>query len=98
MESWGRQFHDAHEAYSDFVRGELDLIADKLEAQQGLWCLESKEKDPKDHGPFYSLVSRLNTVSGRLRRMVTFPTTSWKTNIYTSSWVLLYMAEKPHQS
>lgn len=98
MESWSRQFHDAHEAYSDFVRCELDLIADKLEAQQVLWCPESKDKSKDEHGPFYSLVSRLNTVSGRMRRMLTFPTSNWKSNIYTSSWVLLYIAEKPHHN
>lgn len=97
MESWHGQFHDAHEAYSDFVRGELDIIADKLEAQQTLWCPESKDKDSDEHSPFYSLVSRLNTISGRMRRMLSFPTRNWKANIYTSSWVLQYIAEKPHQ-
>lgn len=97
MEAWRGQFHDAHEAYSDFVREDLDELADKIKLQKKLWCPEAKDKKDEDDKPLYSLVARLNTVSGRLRRLLVFPTKNWKANVYTSSWVLQYVSERPHQ-
>lgn len=97
MEAWRGQFHDAHEAYSTFVRKDLDGLADKIENQESLWCPESKNKADEAEHPLYSLVARLNTVSGRLRRYLCFPTSNWRPNVYTSSWVADYVATRPHQ-
>jgi hypothetical protein len=38
-----------------------------------------------------------NTISARMKRMLVFPTTNWKVNIYTSRFVKMYMNEKDHQ-
>jgi hypothetical protein len=37
---------------------------------------------------------RLNTVSARMKRMLVFPTTNWKSNIYTSTFAEEYMERK----
>jgi hypothetical protein len=96
IEKWGAQFHDAHKDYSDFVKDVLDKIYDKLEAKKELWCPEGKKKDPKpdEREPLYVLVSRINTVSSRMKRMLVLPTYNWKKNIYTSRFSLAYMDEK----
>lgn len=100
MDAWRTQFHDAHEKYSDFVKDCLDKIFEKLEDGAELWCPEAKkkkEKKPDEKEPLYVLVQRLNTVSGRMKRMLTFPTKNWKTNIYTSRFVQTYMVQKKHR-
>jgi len=96
MESWRTQFHDAHADYSDFVRDCLDKLFDKLEAQEEIWCPEAKkkEKKPDEKDPLYVLVNRLDTISARMKRMLQFPTSNWKRNIYTSRFVEQYMDEK----
>ena len=98
MEKWGAQFHDAHPEYSEFVKDCLDKVYKKLEAQEELWCPEAKkkEKNPEEKDPLYALVRRLDTISARMKRMLEFPTTNWKRNIYTSRFVEQYMDEKPH--
>jgi hypothetical protein len=97
IEAWGRQFHDAHEVYSTFVKDALDKIYDKLDAGDEVWCPEAKkkEKDPTKREPLYVLVSRLNTVSSRMRQMLVVPSSNWKKNIYTSAFSLTYMTLKP---
>jgi A nuclease family of the HNH/ENDO VII superfamily with conserved AHH len=96
IDAWGAQFHDAHGVYSLFVKGALDKIFDKLEQNKELWCPEAKKQDddPKKRPPLYVLVSRLNTVSGRMRAMLRAPTTNWKKNVYTSTFSLSYMTKK----
>lgn len=98
MEAWGTQFHDAHEKYSVFVKDCLNKLHKKLKAQNDIWCPEAKKKeqDPEKKDPLYALVHRLNTISARMKRMLVFPTTNWKRNIYTSRFVEMYMDEKPH--
>jgi len=98
METWGTQFHDAHPKYSEFVKDCLDKVFDKLEAQEEIWCLEAKkrEKSPEEKDPLYPLVRRLDTISARMKRMLEFPTTNWKRNIYTSRFVEQYMDEESH--
>ncbi len=93
IEKWNAQFHDAHELYSNFVKDVLDKIYSKLQASRDLWCPEAKKKDPEpgERNPLYVLVSRLNTVSARMRRMLIFPTSNWKKNIFTSRFSLRYM-------
>jgi len=97
MEAWGCQFHDAHEKYSKFVESVLNKVSDKLQANQTLWCPEQKKKDKTDHTQMFEIVGRLNTVSARMKRMLTFPTMGWKSNVYTSRFVQDYMREKDHQ-
>jgi hypothetical protein len=93
IDAWQAQFHDSHEPYSRFVRQALDKVYDKLTAQQELWCPEAKQKEqaPDKRTPLFVLVSRLNTISLRMRRMLVFPTSNWKRNIYTSEFSLAYM-------
>jgi hypothetical protein len=99
IEKWHTQFHDAHVDYNKFVLDCLDKVYDKLEAKKDIWCPEAKKKTkkkPEEREPIYSLVQRLNTISARMGKMLKFPTTNWKRNIYTSRFVGMYMDEKPH--
>ena len=92
IKEWQAQFHDAHRKYNNFVKGTLDKIAQKLkETEDQPWCPESKPPDDEDAKPLYHVVNRLHTLSGRLRKMLVFPTTNWKKNIYTSSRSMRYM-------
>lgn len=97
MEAWGCQFHDAHEKYSKFVESVLNKIADKLRANETLWCPEQKKKDKNQRTQMFEIVGRLNTVSARMKRMLVFPTGGWKSNVYTSRFAQDYMREKDHQ-
>jgi hypothetical protein len=96
IEVWRGQFHDAHEDYSSFVKDVLDKIHDKLLAGQEIWCPKAKKEDPSPDKktPLYVLVNRLHTVSARMRRMLVFPASNWKKNIFTSAFSLDYMNEK----
>ena len=99
IESWRRQFHDSHADYSTFVKDCLDKLYDKLEANQDIWCPEQKnkkDKTPEEKEPIYALVQRMNTISSRMKKMLNFPTTNWKRNIYTSRFDNEYMTLKPH--
>lgn len=97
---WGAQFHDAHEEYSSFVLATLEEVFEKLDAGQTVWCekaKQKKDKPPSERSPLYQIVSRLNTISGRMRRMLLFPTRNWKTNIYTSTRNILFMTVSGHR-
>ncbi|WP_281556011.1 AHH domain-containing protein [Thalassomonas sp. RHCl1] len=98
MEAWGCQFHDAHEDYSTFVADVLDKIADKLDNNKNIWCPEQKKKNKDEPTQMFQIVGRLNTVSARMKKMLTFPTFSWKSNVWTSAFAQSYMLEKEHQS
>jgi hypothetical protein len=101
ISKWGAQFHDAHEEYSSFVLQVLEEVFEKLELGSTVWCEEGKsekDKSPSERKPLYAIVARLNTISGRMRRMVVFPTRSWKKNVYTSTRTTLFMAESKHRS
>lgn len=93
IEAWRCQFHDAHPEYSNFVRDALDKLYEKLSAQQDIWCPEAKKKKkkPDEKEPLYVLVTRLNTISARMKRMLVFPVSNWKKNIYTSRFSEQYM-------
>lgn len=97
MEAWGCQFHDAHKDYSNFVKKVLRKIHDKLMANETLWCPEQKKKSQDKPTQMFQIVGRLNTISARMKRMLVFPTTGWKSNVYTSRFVQDYMTEKDHQ-
>jgi hypothetical protein len=99
IEAWRAQFHDAHEKYSTFVTSVLDKLCDKLDENEDVWCPEAKKKDesPESRTPLYVIVNRLHTISGRMRRMLVFPTSGWKSNIFTSAFSKAYISERPHQ-
>ena len=95
IEKSGRQFHDAHSAYNRFVKSQLNKIKDKLD--QGIeqpWCPEGKKREESNDEavrPLYILVGRLGHISSRMKRKLTFPTSGWNTNIYTSSFSNIWM-------
>lgn len=93
IEAWEKQFHDAHEDYSSFVLGALDKIAEKLKHGEDVVCPEQKSKprNPEERPPLQVVVSRLNQLSGRMRRMLVFPTVNWRVNVWTSGFTLRYM-------
>ncbi len=97
MEAWGCQFHDAHSDYSDFVESVLLKVSDKLRANEMIWCPEQKKKDKDKPTQMFQIVGRLNTISARMKRMLVFPTSGWKSNIFTSRFVKDYVREKEHQ-
>jgi hypothetical protein len=99
IEKWRTQFHDAHEDYSEFVKNSLNELFNKLKRQEVIWCPEAKKEsdNPEEKSPMYVLVSRLNTISLRMKKFLTFPTTNWKSNIFTSRFSKQYMTEKNHK-
>jgi hypothetical protein len=85
IDKWGCQFHDAHEEYSTEVEGVLNKLFEKLEDGETLWCPKKKNKPkPEERQNMYSLVARLHTVSGRMKRMLKLPLSNWRQNIFTS--------------
>jgi hypothetical protein len=70
-----------------------------LDAGNDIWCPEAKKKEekPDEKDPIFVLVGRLNTISARMKKMLVFPTTNWKPNIYTSRFVEKFVEEKEHQ-
>lgn len=88
-------FHDAHRPYNLFVLDALNKIFEKLEAKESIICPEAKKRkrDPQKDSPLKALVARLNTVSLRMRRMLVYPESGWKNNIYTSSRMLSFKLE-----
>ncbi len=57
-----------------------------------------KGRNPEEEDPLYALVQWLDTISARMKRMLEFPTSNWKRNIYTSRFVEQYMDEKPQMN
>jgi len=91
MKAFGCQFHDAHPDYNKFVKEVLNKIHRKLKSTIDLRCpkaAERKDTPPEECTPMYVLVTRLNTISKRMRRMLT---TDWRVNVYTSRFGEEYM-------
>jgi A nuclease family of the HNH/ENDO VII superfamily with conserved AHH len=97
IDEWKRQFHDAHTDYNSFVLDVLDKIAKKIKKNQTIWCPKAEEKTKGDH-PLFALVNRLHTVSGRMKRMLVFPTAAWKSNVFTSGFSAGFMQTESHRS
>jgi hypothetical protein len=96
IRAWQRQFHDAHEQYSSKVLESLDKLYDKLELGETVWCEEKAKKEkppPEERQNLYAIVARLHTISARLSRMLRFPVSEWKSNIYTSRFSQQFMSE-----
>jgi hypothetical protein len=99
IQKWRAQFHDAHSEYSTFVLEALEKMFVKID---DIWCSKcpqakkQKKSKPEERPPMRALVARLNTVSGRMRRMLVAPTKNWKSNVYTSSRSSSFMEEFDH--
>lgn len=92
------QFHDRHQAYSEFIAQVLEKIALNYEALRKQKVVEKKCPDCKKRAdeikeqgvptPF-GLVARLNGVSGRMSGHLNG--SKWTANIYTSKWGKAFM-------
>ena len=92
-----RQFHDAHGKYNIFVKNQINAINNKLNAAgDEVWCEEAKKRAEEKEAairPLYILIGRLAHLSNRMKRKLTFPTSGWNTNIYTSSFARNWMLD-----
>ncbi|MBN1602713.1 MAG: AHH domain-containing protein [Chitinispirillaceae bacterium] len=78
-----RQFHDAHPDYSEYVKGQLDKIFDKLILRKQK-CPEAGPKAKPNVPPPYALVSWLNACSRGMAQHLSNDPTRWRDPIYTS--------------
>jgi hypothetical protein len=91
-----RQFHDAHEAYSDFVTQVLDKIAAKLENKESngnLGCGSTScpaDKAKKKYPTPHKLLPRLYATSQRLSRYLWGHQSKWRKPIMTSKYALMF--------
>jgi A nuclease family of the HNH/ENDO VII superfamily with conserved AHH len=76
------QFHEAHPLYAERVLGALDAIADKVDHQRRI-CPFAGDQDPATR-VLITLVARLDQLSQRCRRLLTFPVSGWKRNFFIS--------------
>jgi hypothetical protein len=97
IDEWDAQFHDAHTDYNSFVLDVLDKIAKKIKKHETIWCPKAKKK-AKGDDPLFALVNRLHTVSGRMRRMLVFPTKAWRSNVYTSGFSDAFIQTESHRT
>ncbi|WP_185236437.1 AHH domain-containing protein [Teredinibacter franksiae] len=87
------QFHDAHTDYNELLIKTLDLVAEKYETTEDVWCSDGKKSDGKPP-QLPMLVMRLNTISRRLKPMLENPCKSWKKDVYTSRFSKRYICEE----
>jgi len=78
------QFHDAHPVYSEHVLKALEEIADKVVQKEQI-CPFAADQDPATQA-LITLVARLDFLSERCRRMVTFPSSRWKKDMFLSRY------------
>ena len=86
------QFHDAHPTYSEHVLRSLDLIAKKVKQNEQI-CPHAADQDPATR-VLITLVARLDSLSERCRRMVTFPSSRWKLSMYLSRFSEQFMSNR----
>ena len=96
--AYKHQFHDSHPAYSDFVVGVLDKIAEKLETKikntkypgcSRKNCAGSTGKK-KPYNPPIHLLERCESIALRLEGYLLGSPRNWKMPIFTSRWALMY--------
>ena len=89
------QFHDAHEKpYSRFVLRALNAVAAKMKKiVEAPACEEGCKEKIEKFGPPppYSLVLRMDAMAKRLRTLLEGGPLSWKPNIITSKFAMMYM-------
>jgi len=87
MKLLSSQFHDSHDDYSDWVKGQLDKISLSLDFKSG-FCKICKGKAIKT--PPYLLVYRLNSFSRTCAGLLSgSPSNTWL-RIYTSEFSAMY--------
>lgn len=92
------QFHDSHPEYSKKVKDMLDKIAARLDAIAiPESCEKCAERIAEGGVPApYTLITRLNGVSSRLRSFLEHTPEFWSEVLYTSKKALEYMNEPDH--
>ena len=87
----GRQFHDRHAAYSEFVVNTLDKISLVLDNKPMPGCGEDGcGGDTEPFSPPYGLLTRLEGVSLRLETRLRGSSDKWRKPIMTSRFALMY--------
>jgi len=95
MQHTRRQFHDAHEPYSNFVSKCLDKICEKVITTAGKHdCKTPVEQMAKPWQAPFSLCGRLDGLSARLRGLVTCPPKQWRDPVFTSAHAKTYHADR----
>jgi hypothetical protein len=85
MRKTNKQFHDAHPDYSQFVSGCLDKIVEKVNNVAGKHTCETPVQPlAKPWKPPYALCGRLDSLSGRLRALLSGSPKKWRDPIFTS--------------
>ncbi len=85
------QFHDAHEVYADVVRDALDRLQESLVHAAANGCPVAQNAPER---ALTVLVQRLDALSSRLRRLVCFPSTGWKAEVFLSRASQQYMSDR----
>ena len=93
IETSGKQFHMRHKDYSDKVKEALNAIGERLETMADATCpiASSSEEDGKIDPPM-GLPSRLNALSGNLRRLLIGGV--WRAPIFTDKLTKQYAEER----
>ncbi len=92
MDKTNRQFHDAHEDYSDFVVKTLDKIHVDILLFESKDCDDCKSNSGKLPAP-HQLVGRLNGVSQRVETHLLGGPMGWKDPLFTSPHAKAYKAD-----
>jgi hypothetical protein len=103
-ESRTRQFHDSHEAYSDFATNVLDKIAAKLDNKEkngNMGCGNAKcpgEQAKKKYPTPHKVLPRILQSAARLSRYLWGSPRKWRKPIMTSKYSLMYKNRKLTQT
>lgn len=91
--SGNRQFHMRHVDYSKEVKKALNAIAERLALMAGGSCpIAAKSENDSKYDPPMGLPSRLNALSGNLRRLLTGSV--WRSPIFTDKLTQRYAEER----
>lgn len=89
MNDTERQFHDSHEPFSEYIRGELDALEKLLEDMKNNGCPNCGAGKGKNEPP-YHLNSRLNAISKYVTKRLKGDPKKWKIPAFTSGWSPLF--------
>ena len=101
------QFHDSHESYSEIVRDALDRLQAEVQHHAAYVCPhaptqgapggavtgEAVTAGAVTGGAVTVVVQRVHALSSRVQRLVCFPTTGWKAEVFLSRASQQYMIE-----
>jgi hypothetical protein len=88
----GKQFHMRHAEYSAKVREILDAMGSKMKLL-AVKCPESKDENDDKFNPPGALKAKLETLSGKLRGLVTGSVTGWHNPLFVDSSNAKYYEE-----